>query len=129
MIPFLDKENRKQPLGLAPTRCGRVEVIVKGHLDENELFDLLVDLDNDKVIAKQHQKNKHSYIDSAYMRDVEQACLANGEVQAEIKKLDLPAGATVVVEPWAYATDGMNDMTRRVTMVGISALVNVPAGC
>jgi primary-amine oxidase len=51
------------------------------------------------------------------MKQVEQACLANKKVQDEIRSLDLPEGAVVVVEPWAYATDGMNDMTQRVTMV------------
>ncbi|KJK78328.1 hypothetical protein H634G_06501 [Metarhizium anisopliae BRIP 53293] len=28
----------------------------------------------------------------------------------------LPRASTVRVEPWAYATDGMNDMTQRVLM-------------
>ena len=79
--------------------------------------ELIVDLDNDKVARKQHLKGKHSYIDANYMKAVEAACLANEAVQAEIDTLDLPVGATVVVEPWAYATDGMNDMTDRVTMV------------
>jgi primary-amine oxidase len=51
------------------------------------------------------------------MKAVEEACLADERVQAEIKTLNVPDGATVVVEPWAYATDGMNDMTDRVTMV------------
>ena len=117
MTEFLEKEHRKQPLGLAPTRHARVEVIVKGSGDKNQLFELYVDLDNDKVVRKQHVEGKHTYIDSAYMQAVEASCLANERVQAEIRTLDLPEGATVVVEAWAYATDGMNDMTERVTMV------------
>ena len=83
-----------------------------------------MDLDNDKVVAKKHQKGKHSYIDAGYMKQVESACLANREVQEQIGKLDLPSGSTVVVEAWAYATDGMNDMTQRVTMVGYTAPFN-----
>lgn len=51
------------------------------------------------------------------MKKVEQACLADADVQEEIRCLKLPEGATAVVEPWAYATDGMNDMSQRVTMV------------
>jgi primary-amine oxidase len=117
MLPYLDKEHRKQLSGQAPARCARVELVVKGLDGNNELFDLLVDLDHDKVIAKQHHKGKHSYIDADYMKQVEKACLANEQVQDEIRKLDLPKGASVVVEPWAYAPDGMNDMTTRVTMV------------
>lgn len=117
MIQFLDNEHRKQLTEPAPARYARAEVVVKGYSENNELFDLLVDLDQDKVVQKQHQRGKHSYIDAAYMREVEAACLANAEVQAEIRSLDLPTGASVVVEPWAYATDGMNDMSERVTMV------------
>lgn len=117
MIPYLEKEQKKQPLGHVPTRYARVEVAVPGAKSGNELFELVVDLDKDKVARKQHMKGKHSYIDADYMKAVENACLANEEVQAEIRTLELPANSTVVVEPWAYATDGMNDMTERVTMV------------
>lgn len=118
MIEFLEKEHRKQPLELEPTRHARVEIIVRGSGDKNQLIELIVDLDNNKVVRKQHVEGKHSYIDADYMKSVEAACLANVGVQAEIRTLDLPDGATVVVEAWAYATDGMNDMTERVTMVG-----------
>lgn len=121
MIPFLEKEHLKQPIAQVPARCARVEVIVKGTANENQLFELIVDLDNDRVTQKQQVKGKHSYIDADYMKAVEAVCLANEDVQAEIRSLDLPAGATVVVEPWAYATDGMNDMTDRVTMASYIA--------
>ncbi|CAG9992219.1 unnamed protein product, partial [Clonostachys byssicola] len=117
MIEYLEKEHQKQPHGKIPARNARVEVVVKGQNGQNELFELVVDLDTEKVASKKHQRGKHSYIDAEYMKAVEQACLANAEVQAEIRTLDLPAGSTVVVEPWAYATDGMNDMTTRISMV------------
>lgn len=118
MIAYLEKEHHRQVPGQVPTRYARVEVVVKGGDNKNQLFELIVDLDNDKVTRKQHIKGRHSYIDADYMKAVEAACLANKEVQTEIRTLNLPAGATVVVEPWAYATDGMNDMTERVTMAG-----------
>lgn len=117
MVQFLEKEHRRQTIGEIPARRARVEVVVKGVNDSNELFELVVDLDTDTVSSKKHLKGKHSYIDADFMKSVEAACLANEEVQAEIRTLKLPTGATVVVEPWAYATDGMNDMTQRVTMV------------
>ncbi|RSL51969.1 hypothetical protein CEP53_008257 [Fusarium sp. AF-6] len=116
MIQFLEKEHRNQLTGQPPTRCARVEVVLESKTGNHELFELLVDLDNNRVTAKQHHKGKHSYIDSEYMRKVEEACLADERVREEIRTLNLPTGATVVVEPWAYATDGMNDMTQRVTM-------------
>lgn len=119
MIPFLEREHKKQPQGHVPTRYARVEVVIKGAKSGTELFELVVDLDNEKVARKQHMKGKHSYIDAEYMKAVENACLANDEVQAEIRTLELPANSTVVVEPWAYATDGMSDMTERVTMVSM----------
>ena len=120
MVSFLDKEHRKQPIARPPPRCARVEVAISGAEKGSQLFELVVDLDNDRVSHKQHVEGKHSYIDAEYMKAVEAACLADKMVQAEIKTLDLPEGATVVVEPWAYATDGMNDMATRVTMVSPS---------
>lgn len=126
MIPYLEKEHHRQPVGQVPTRYARVEVIVKGSDNKNQLFELVVDLDNDRVAMKQHVKGKHSYIDADYMKAVEAACMANEEVQAEIRTLDLPKGASVVVEPWAYATDGMNDMTERVTMASNPAPLQSP---
>lgn len=117
MIPFLDNEHGNGSSNCAPTRCARVEVVDKLPENENALFELLVDLDHDKVIAKQHQRGKHSYIDTTFMQQVEAACLANKDVQDQIRVLDLPQGSSVVVEPWAYATDGENDMSKRLSMV------------
>jgi primary-amine oxidase len=123
MVGFLEDESLRQFPGRQPLRCARVEVVVNDEIGDTQLFDLLVDLDNDKILAKQHQHGKHSYIDAAYMKQVEQACLANDDVQAEIKRLFLPEGAKVVVEPWAYATDGQNDMKSRVSMVSPSLMI------
>ncbi|TQV95845.1 amine oxidase [Cordyceps javanica] len=116
MVQYLEKEHQKQPIIDIPTRHARIEVIVKGSHDENQLFELIVNLDSDQVVQKQHHRGKHSYIDSAYMQAVEKVCLADENVQAEIRTLKLPPEATVVVEAWAYATDGLNDMTERLTM-------------
>jgi primary-amine oxidase len=122
MIPFLDSEHAGRAADHVPMRCARVEVVVRLSDEENALFELLVDLDNDKIVAKQHHRGKHSYIDTTFMQQVEAACLANSEVQEQIRVLDLPEGSSVVVEPWAYATDGENDMSKRLSMVFISNL-------
>lgn len=96
-------------------------MVIRTEQKRNQLYELIVDLDRGAVLQKDFLEGKHSYIDGAYMQEVEKVCLANDEVQREIKTLDLPAGATVIVEPWAYATDGMNDMSRRTSMVAYCA--------
>jgi len=117
MITFLEHEHGGKQIDHAPMRCARVEIVVKLPEEENALFELLVDLDHDKVVAKQHQRGKHSHVDTAFMQQVEAACLADKEVEEQIRVLDLPEGSSVVVEPWTYATDGENDMNRRLSMV------------
>jgi primary-amine oxidase len=119
-IRYLDSEHGGKPFEHTPTRCARVEVVIKLAEEENALFELLVDLDNNKVVAKQHQRGKHSYIDTTFMQQVEAACLFDEKVQEQIRVLNLPEGSSVVVEPWAYATDGENDMSRRLSMVSTS---------
>ncbi|XTI86611.1 hypothetical protein V2W45_1341503 [Cenococcum geophilum] len=59
---------------------------------------------------------KHSYIAAVDMQGSEAACLADPRVQKEIRALHLPEEAVVCVEPWAYGTDGMHDMTKRIVM-------------
>lgn len=117
MMPFLESEHRGQQPVSRPARTARVQVTLPGDSGLNEMVELLVDLDAASVVKKEHLVGKHPYIDSAYMQAAEKACRADARVQAEIEKLKLPPGATVVIEPWAYATDGMNDMTERTTMV------------
>jgi primary-amine oxidase len=117
MIPYLDSEHRGQSNDNKPTRCARVEVVVNLRGEKNALFELLIDLDKDSVIAKQHQHGKHSYIDTRFMQQVEAACLNNKDIQDQICVLELPEGSSVVVEPWSYATDGENDMSKRLSMV------------
>jgi primary-amine oxidase len=116
MVVFLDREHRGQPTDIRPPRIARIQV-VREDSTKNQLLELFIDLDQATVIKQQHLVGKHSYIDSAYMRAVEKACETDKRVQAEIRKLELPAGATTCIEPWAYATDGSNDMSERTTMV------------
>ncbi|KAJ5780105.1 hypothetical protein N7457_005265 [Penicillium paradoxum] len=116
MIAFLDTEHLGQPQLSRPVRIAYVQVIVCGDSGPNELTELLVDLDRGVVTQREILVGKHSFIDSAYMKAVEDACMADERVQLEVKKLRLPQGASVVVEPWAYATDGMNDMSERTSM-------------
>jgi len=122
MVEFLDREHRLKHGGQAPTRCARVEVIVKKPSQKPQLWEVLVDLGKGRIAAQKHLEGKHTYIDPNYMREVENACLADKRVQEEIRRLNLPPGSTAIVEPWAYATDGMHDMTDRLTMVCVFSL-------
>lgn len=69
------------------------------------------------MVKERYIRGKHPHMDPDYMKDVESACLNDPGVQQEVKKLRLPPGATVVIEPWPYATDGMRNMSKRKTMV------------
>ncbi|KXJ85675.1 copper amine oxidase [Microdochium bolleyi] len=80
------------------------------------LYELHVDLASETVVTSEHLPGRHSFIDPLYMRQAEKACAQDARVLAEIARLEMPAGSTVVIEPWAYGTDGMNDMAERTTM-------------
>ncbi|KAF2713495.1 copper amine oxidase [Pleomassaria siparia CBS 279.74] len=105
LIAFLDG------VGPPPRRIARVHAYISKAFHE-----LHVDLNARGVISNEIQYGKHSHVDTAYMKQVEEACLEDVRVKVEIKKLQLPEGATVIVEPWTYATDGMNDMSTRTAM-------------
>lgn len=109
---FLDNEHAGDTMLAYPARQARVQA----YIDET-LHELVVDLDSATVASDDLLRGKHSYIDTEFMAQVAAACLADQKVQKEIQTLKLPEGATVVVEPWAYATDGMKDMSERWTMV------------
>lgn len=117
MIAYLDQKRNNKHAVTPPLRLARAQVIIQTGQGSGQLYEVLVNLDEGKVITKEHLPGKHSFIDPAYMQEAEKACRADARVQAGIAKLQLPEGATVCVEPWAYATDGMNDMSERTTMV------------
>lgn len=110
MVTFLEHEHSGTPT-TPPKRIAKVHVYVSKTFHE-----MLVNLDTKTVLSNKILQGRHSHVDSAYMKQVEEACLEDSRVQAEIKALRLPENATVIVEPWTYATDGMNDMSSRITM-------------
>ncbi|KAG7120857.1 Copper amine oxidase 1 like protein [Verticillium longisporum] len=111
MIVFLDDEQSSPGSGARPPRQTRVQVFI-----EKLLHEIIVNLDQQAVASNKELHGRHSYIDTDFMKQVGDACLADEQVQREIESLKLPEGATVVVEPWAYATDGVKDMKERWTM-------------
>lgn len=112
MIPFLDDEHAGSTSPRRPPRRARVQVFV-----DDALHEVLVDLGSAAVAGDETLHGRHSFIDTAFMAKVGEVCLADERVRREIKALELPEGATVEVEPWAYATDGVKDMKERWTMV------------
>ncbi|KAF4126213.1 primary-amine oxidase [Geosmithia morbida] len=115
MVPFLEDYHTSGKYGTRPPREARVQVIARVD-DDDQFVELIVNLDLAVIASRQHLKGKHSYIDAAYMKSVEKACISDPRIQEEIKTLHLPEGATVCVEPWAYATDGMIDTAQRTSM-------------
>ncbi|KAL2262283.1 hypothetical protein VTK26DRAFT_1835 [Humicola hyalothermophila] len=111
MLPFLDAEHGGKETPKPPARTAKVQAYVNKAFSE-----FRVSLDQQAVVAEESLLGRHSHIDADYMRKAEMACLANPRVQEQVAALKLPEGATVVVEPWTYGPDGMNDMSERMTM-------------
>ncbi len=88
-----------------------------GPRDSDHYFQLKVNVETGDIVAKEQLVGCHPHVDANDMKEVEQACLSDPRVQAAIKDMQLPEGATVKIEPWTYATDGMNDMSQKITMV------------
>lgn len=117
MIKYLDAERASTALPpQPPCRLARCQIIVTRQ-GRTEFRELIVNLDERAITSDTHLVGKHSYINSDYMQAVEKACRADPRVQKQIDTLKLPDNAHVIVEAWAYATDGENDMTERKTMV------------
>lgn len=112
MVPFLEMEHGGPETAKAPARIARVQGYVNGTFTEYK-----VDLDQQAVVAEEALHGRHAHIDGEYMRKVELACMADPRVKEQVAALNLPEGSTVVVEPWTYGPDGMNDMSKRMTMV------------
>ncbi|KAK4244206.1 copper amine oxidase [Corynascus novoguineensis] len=111
MVPFLEMEHGGREKPKPPTRLARVQAHI------NETFtEYKVDLDQQVVVAEEVLHGRHGHIDGEYMRKVELACMGDSRVKEQVALLNLPKEATVVVEPWTYGPDGMNDMSKRMTM-------------
>jgi primary-amine oxidase len=112
MIAFLDMEHEGKETPTAPARLARVQAHVN-----RTFFEYKVDLDQQAVDSQETLHGRHSHIDGDYMRKAELACLADPRVREQVAALNLPEAATVVAEAWTYGPDGMNDMSKRMTMV------------
>ncbi|KAF2463782.1 copper amine oxidase [Lindgomyces ingoldianus] len=111
MIAFLEAIEANVQSPSPPKRVAKVHAYYS-----KEFHKIKVDIQAQTAISNDILHGRHSHVDSAYMKQVEEACHQDPRVQAEIQSLQLPKEATVIVEPWTYATDGMNDMNVRITM-------------
>ncbi|KAJ4421854.1 hypothetical protein N0V82_003454 [Gnomoniopsis sp. IMI 355080] len=82
--------------------------------DSTSLFEALVSLTHKKVIKnKQLSHEFHGALDPAEMELVAGLMLEDETVKDAIARLELPAGAELVIEPWMYGSDGVNDARRQ----------------
>ncbi|OQO01168.1 hypothetical protein B0A48_13411 [Cryoendolithus antarcticus] len=56
--------------------------------------------------------NMHAPGDGDEIFEIERVCLEDPGVQAEIAKLQLPEGSKIVIDPWIYGADGVEDDER-----------------
>ncbi|KAK5275008.1 hypothetical protein LTR99_004281 [Exophiala xenobiotica] len=115
MIPFLEAEHGGQQPTSIPARLARVETFL-GPKDSSHYYQLKVDVNSGNIVDQKQLIGCHPHVDADDMQMVERECLNDPEVQSAIKAMQLPDGAIVKIEPWTYATDGMNDMSQKITM-------------
>lgn len=113
LLPYLEAERTDQPRPKVPRKA-----FCQYYLDDRQQFHQLeINIATKELSDREALPGKHSYTDAEEGIKSEAACLADPQVQAAIKQLDLPENAVIVVEPWTYAPDGIEDMSQRIIMV------------
>jgi primary-amine oxidase len=113
LLPYLVAEKSGKPIP-CPERIALVHYY---EAVPSKFYEAKVNLTEKKLYGSTLLEGRVSYQDGVDMKAVEEACLANPAVKKAIEALQLPTDATVLVEPWTYGTDGLNDMRDRITMV------------
>ncbi|TKA23632.1 hypothetical protein B0A50_07466 [Salinomyces thailandicus] len=108
-VPFLEAFHSGQNV---PTIDRRV--LVTYYLRKtNKFHEAIVNLTQQTVENNARLgPNMHAPGDGEEIMAIEQVALEDEGVQAEIAKLQLPEGTQVVVDPWIYGSDGINDDDR-----------------
>lgn len=122
MILFLDAEHKGHSSAIRPPRLATVQVFLGAKRDSEHFYELRVNVASGEIVHNERLLGRHPHVDGDDMIETEAACLKDPRVQTAIKDLQLPDGAMVKIEPWTYATDGMNDMSQKITMVRCPAL-------
>ncbi|KAI5776904.1 copper amine oxidase [Geopyxis carbonaria] len=93
--------------GPKPQRLGYSIFYVR---NTDKLYEAVVDIPNNSLQSLTPvKKGHHGFADGPQILEMEQIALADPTVQAEIAKLQLPEGSTVISDPWIYGSDGVAD--------------------
>ncbi|KAF2213612.1 hypothetical protein CERZMDRAFT_120834 [Cercospora zeae-maydis SCOH1-5] len=109
MVPYLEAESQGSPL---PTIDRRV--FLNYYLRRTDKFhEAVANLSTQTIeFNARLGLNMHAPGDAEEILALERIALADEGVQAELAKLQLPAGAKIVADPWIYGSDGINDDDR-----------------
>ncbi|KAF2088583.1 hypothetical protein K490DRAFT_64632 [Saccharata proteae CBS 121410] len=109
VLPYLDAEHSGSPL----PRISRKAFINYYIRNTNKYHEAIVDLSTGNVDRNVLLgANVHANGDGEEILALEKIALEDERVQAEIAKLQLPEGTVVVIDPWIYGADGVNDDDR-----------------
>ncbi|KAL4924796.1 copper amine oxidase [Aspergillus undulatus] len=110
VVPYIEAERLGKPL---PRKPARLLQALFHRMDTGAFFKALLNADTKSIVyAKELPRGIQGPVDSDELIAIEQLCLSHPAVQAEIAKLQLPAGVTVCNDPWIYGCDDANESRR-----------------
>lgn len=102
---------KKGPLSYSLPRKAFANYYVKR---SDHFFEATINLDEGHLETNTRVADGlHGPVDDGEVVLVEKIALADQRVQAEIEKLELPAGAVIVCDPWIWGTDGIEGGKRQ----------------
>ncbi|OMP85109.1 Copper amine oxidase 1 [Diplodia seriata] len=109
VVPYLEAEHSG-----APRPNIRRKAFVNYYIrNTNKYHEAIVDLGAGSVERNVRLgPNVHANGDGDEIVAIEKTALEDAGVQAEIAKLQLPKGTVVVIDPWIYGSDGVDDDDR-----------------
>jgi primary-amine oxidase len=95
LVPYLRAERVNQSRPNVPRKA-----FCQYYLNDRQQFHQLeIDIATKELFNQEALEGKHSYTDAEEGIKAEAGCLADSNVQAAIRQLDLPEDAVIVVEP------------------------------
>jgi len=109
VIPYLEAEHN----GFAVPSIDRKAMISYYIRKTNKFHEAIVNISSQSVENNVRLgANMHAPGDGDEIMTLERVCLEDEGVQAELAKLKLPEGSVVVIDPWIYGSDGVDDDER-----------------